>query len=85
MAPLTSRSLGWSAFGEQEMPATGSLIISWTRGFMYNFPPNSKDFKRGYRLGIEKGKNLERQRNSINIKIALVLVAVFVLAFELLS
>jgi hypothetical protein len=42
---------------------------------MYNYPPNSKDFKRGYAMGIEKGRAMER-------KLALALVLGFVLVFE---
>jgi len=28
---------------------------------MYNYPPNSLEFKKGFRLGVEKGRRLERK------------------------
>ena len=43
---------------------------------MYRYPPNSLEFKRGYRLGIMKGRVIER-------KICLAFVIGFVLVFEL--
>jgi hypothetical protein len=45
---------------------------------MYQFPPNSLDFKKGYKLGVEKGRSVER-------KLALVLVIGFVFVFELIN
>ncbi len=45
---------------------------------MYNFPPNTKDFKKGYALGIERGRKMER-------KFTLVLVLGFVLVFEVIN
>lgn len=44
---------------------------------MYHFPPNSLDFKKGYRLGVQKGRVIER-------KICLVLMIVFVVLFEVI-
>lgn len=43
---------------------------------MYNFPPASLEFKKGFRLGIEKGRRIER-------RFALVLVVSFVFLFEI--
>jgi uncharacterized protein YebE (UPF0316 family) len=43
---------------------------------MYHYPPNSIEFKKGYALGIEKGRKIER-------RLSLALVIGFVLVFEL--
>jgi hypothetical protein len=45
---------------------------------MYNYPPNSIEFKKGYALGVEKGRRVER-------KLTLVLVLGFVLIFEIVN
>lgn len=45
---------------------------------MYNYPPNSIEFKKGYALGVEKGRRIER-------KITLALVLGFVLVFEVIN
>jgi hypothetical protein len=45
---------------------------------MYQFPPNSLDFKKGYKLGVEKGRSVER-------KLCLVLVIGFVFVFEVIN
>jgi hypothetical protein len=42
---------------------------------MYNYPPNTLEFKKGYALGVKKGRSAER-------KITLALVLGFVLVFE---
>ncbi len=44
---------------------------------MYNYPPNSQEFKKGYALGVQKGRSTER-------KIALALVIGFTLVFEVI-
>lgn len=43
---------------------------------MYNYPPNGIEFKKGYALGVEKGRRIER-------KLTLALVLGFVLVFEI--
>jgi hypothetical protein len=45
---------------------------------MYYTPPNSLDFKKGYRLGIAKGRKIER-------RLCFILVIVFVGVFELVN
>jgi hypothetical protein len=45
---------------------------------MYNYPPNSLEFKRAYALGVQKGRSVER-------KLALVLVISFVFVFEVVN
>ena len=45
---------------------------------MYNFPPNSVEFKKGYALGVQKGRKIER-------RITLALVLGFVLVFEVIN
>jgi hypothetical protein len=45
---------------------------------MYQFPPNSLDFKKGYKLGVEKGRSIER-------RLAIFLVIGFVLVFEVIN
>lgn len=57
-------------------PAPHKLIISWTGSVMYHYPPNTLEFKKGYALGVKKGRSAER-------KITLALVLGFVLVFEL--
>jgi hypothetical protein len=42
---------------------------------MYHYPPNSLEFKKGYALGVQKGRSVER-------KITIALVLGFVLVFE---
>jgi hypothetical protein len=44
---------------------------------MYHYPPNSIEFKYAYKLGVLKGRSIER-------KICLALVIGFVLVFELI-
>ena len=54
----------------------GNIAKSRAEGvFMCQFPSNSLEFKKGYRLGLEKGRSVER-------KIALALMFGFVLIFE---
>jgi hypothetical protein len=45
---------------------------------MYQFPPNSLDFRKGYKLGVEKGRSVER-------RLCLALVIGFVFVFEILN
>jgi hypothetical protein len=54
-------SLVWWARGQP----VHRVIISWRENVMYHYPPNSIEFKRGYRLGIEKGRRIERKLSLI--------------------
>jgi hypothetical protein len=42
---------------------------------MYRYPANSYEFKKGFRLGVEKGRKIER-------RLCIALVIGFVLVFE---
>lgn len=59
----------------QVKPANQPFNHKLDEVYMYHYPVNSLEFKKGYRLGVQKGRSIER-------KLALVLVISFVLVFE---